>query len=141
MVKYKIIPYDRSHTDEILTFGINDKLLENDTSSEEGRIDYGIPGLSFTLLADNNIVLCGGVSELVKMAFETLVEAGYQPEMAYFECLHELKLIVDLFYEGGISYMRYSVSNTASSGGNIGWLKKTQLSAEILSIIESGLAK
>ena len=50
------------------------------------------------------------------MAFETLVEAGYQPEMAYFECLHELKLIVDLFYEGGISYMRYSVSNTAEYG-------------------------
>ena len=60
MVNYKIVPYDRSHTDEILTFGINDKLLENDTSSEEGRIDYGIPGLSFTLLADDNIVLCGG---------------------------------------------------------------------------------
>ena len=50
------------------------------------------------------------------MAFETLVEAGYQPEMAYFECLHELKLIVDLFYEGGLSYMRYSVSNTAEFG-------------------------
>jgi ketol-acid reductoisomerase len=56
------------------------------------------------------------VSELVKAAFETLVEAGYQPEMAYFECLHELKLIVDLFYEGGLSYMRYSVSNTAEYG-------------------------
>ena len=64
MVKYKIIPYERSHTDEILTFGMNDKLLENDASSEEGRIDYGIPGLSFTLLADNNIVLCGGVTPL-----------------------------------------------------------------------------
>ena len=62
------------------------------------------------------MVLCGGVSELVKAGFETLVEAGYQPEMAYFECLHELKLIVDLFYEGGLSYMRYSVSNTAEYG-------------------------
>ena len=61
-------------------------------------------------------MLCGGVSELVKAGFETLVEAGYQPEMAYFECLHELKLIVDLFYEGGLSYMRYSVSNTAEYG-------------------------
>ena len=61
MVKYRIIPYEKSHTDEILTFGMNDKLLENDASSEEGRIDYGIPGLSFTLLADNNIVLCGGI--------------------------------------------------------------------------------
>ena len=67
-------------------------------------------------LFGEQVVLCGGVSELVKMAFETLVEAGYQPEMAYFECLHELKLIVDLFYEGGISYMRYSVSNTAEYG-------------------------
>jgi ketol-acid reductoisomerase len=61
-------------------------------------------------------VLCGGVSALVKMAFETLVEAGYQPEIAYFECLHELKLIVDLFYQGGLSYMRYSVSDTAEYG-------------------------
>ncbi|MFL2871247.1 MAG: ketol-acid reductoisomerase [Pirellulaceae bacterium] len=69
-----------------------------------------------TDLFGEQVVLCGGVSELVKMAFETLVEAGYQPEMAYFECLHELKLIVDLFYEGGLSYMRYSVSNTAEFG-------------------------
>jgi ketol-acid reductoisomerase len=61
-------------------------------------------------------VLCGGVSALVKAAFETLVDAGYQPELAYFECLHELKLIVDLFYQGGINYMRYSVSNTAEYG-------------------------
>jgi len=61
-------------------------------------------------------VLCGGVSALVKAAFETLVSAGYQPEIAYFECLHELKLIVDLFYTGGLSYMRYSVSDTAEYG-------------------------
>jgi ketol-acid reductoisomerase len=61
-------------------------------------------------------VLCGGVSALVKSAFETLVEAGYQPEIAYFECLHELKLIVDLFYQGGLAYMRYSVSDTAEYG-------------------------
>ncbi len=61
-------------------------------------------------------VLCGGVSALVKAGFETLVEAGYQPEIAYFECLHELKLIVDLFYRGGLSYMRYSVSDTAEHG-------------------------
>src|SRR5437879_3497243 len=61
-------------------------------------------------------VLCGGVSALVKAGFETLVEAGYQPEMAYFECMHELKLIVDLFYQGGLNYMRYSVSNTAEYG-------------------------
>jgi ketol-acid reductoisomerase len=61
-------------------------------------------------------VLCGGVSELIKAGFDTLVEAGYQPEIAYFECLHELKLIVDLMYEGGISFMRYSVSDTAEYG-------------------------
>lgn len=61
-------------------------------------------------------VLCGGVSELVKAAFETLTEAGYAPEIAYFECLHELKLIVDLIYEGGLGYMRYSVSDTAEYG-------------------------
>ncbi|REJ80641.1 MAG: ketol-acid reductoisomerase [Planctomycetota bacterium] len=69
-----------------------------------------------TDLFGEQVVLCGGVSELVKVAFETLVEAGYQPEMAYFECMHELKLIVDLFYQGGLNYMRYSVSNTAEFG-------------------------
>jgi len=69
-----------------------------------------------TDLFGEQVVLCGGVSALVKAAFETLVEAGYQPEMAYFECMHELKLIVDLFYQGGLNYMRYSVSNTAEYG-------------------------
>ena len=61
-------------------------------------------------------VLCGGVSELIRAGFETLVEAGYQPEIAYFECLHELKMIVDLIQEGGLTYMRYSVSDTAEYG-------------------------
>jgi ketol-acid reductoisomerase len=69
-----------------------------------------------TDLFGEQVVLCGGVSELVRAGFETLVEAGYQPEMAFFECLHELKLIVDLFYQGGLNYMRYSVSNTAEYG-------------------------
>lgn len=69
-----------------------------------------------TDLFGEQAVLCGGASELVKAGFETLVEAGYQPEMAYFECMHELKLIVDLFYQGGLSYMRYSISNTAEYG-------------------------
>jgi ketol-acid reductoisomerase len=69
-----------------------------------------------TDLFGEQVVLCGGVSALVKAAYETLVKAGYQPEMAYFECLHELKLIVDLFYQGGLNYMRYSVSNTAEYG-------------------------
>ncbi len=69
-----------------------------------------------TDLFGEQAVLCGGVSALITAGFETLVEAGYQPEMAYFECLHEMKLIVDLMYEGGLKYMRYSVSNTAEFG-------------------------
>jgi ketol-acid reductoisomerase len=69
-----------------------------------------------TDLFGEQAVLCGGAAALVKAGYETLVEAGYQPEMAYFECMHELKLIVDLFYQGGLSYMRYSVSNTAEYG-------------------------
>jgi ketol-acid reductoisomerase len=69
-----------------------------------------------TDLFGEQAVLCGGVSELVKAGFETLTAAGYQPEVAYFECLHELKLIVDLMYRGGLSYMRYSVSDTAEYG-------------------------
>ncbi len=70
-----------------------------------------------TDLFGEQVVLCGGVTALVRSAFETLVKAGYQPEIAYFECLHELKLIVDLMYEGGMSYMWYSVSDTAEYGG------------------------
>jgi ketol-acid reductoisomerase len=69
-----------------------------------------------TDLFGEQVVLCGGVSHLVKAAFETLTEAGYAPEMAYFECMHELKLIVDLFYRGGLNFMRYSVSDTAEWG-------------------------
>ena len=69
-----------------------------------------------TDLFGEQTVLCGGVSEVVKAAFETLVDAGYEPELAYFECMHELKLIVDLFYQGGLNYMRYSISNTAEFG-------------------------
>jgi ketol-acid reductoisomerase len=81
-----------------------------------GVIETTIAEETETDLFGEQVVLCGGVSELVKAGFETLVEAGYQPEMAYFECLHELKLIVDLFYQGGLNYMRYSVSNTAEFG-------------------------
>ena len=69
-----------------------------------------------TDLFGEQVVLCGGVTALVKAGFETLVEAGYQPESAYFECLHELKLIVDLMYKGGMEYMRYSISDTAEYG-------------------------
>ncbi len=69
-----------------------------------------------TDLFGEQAVLCGGVSELIKAGFETLVEAGYQPEIAFFECMHELKLIVDLIYQGGLEYMRYSISDTAEYG-------------------------
>lgn len=69
-----------------------------------------------TDLFGEQVVLCGGLTALIKAGFETLVEAGYQPEIAYFECMHEVKLIVDLMYQGGINYMRYSVSNTAEYG-------------------------
>jgi ketol-acid reductoisomerase len=69
-----------------------------------------------TDLFGEQVVLCGGLSALIKAGFDTLVEAGYQPEMAYFECVHEVKLIVDLIYQGGLNYMRYSISNTAEYG-------------------------
>ena len=69
-----------------------------------------------TDLFGEQVVLCGGLTALIKAGFETLVEAGYQPEIAYFECMHEVKLIVDLMYQGGLSYMRYSISNTAEYG-------------------------
>ena len=69
-----------------------------------------------TDLFGEQCILCGGLTALIKAGFETLVEAGYQPEIAYFECLHEVKLIVDLMYQGGLSYMRYSISNTAEYG-------------------------
>ncbi len=69
-----------------------------------------------TDLFGEQVVLCGGLTSLIKAGFETLVKAGYQPEIAYFECMHEVKLIVDLMYQGGMSYMRYSISNTAEYG-------------------------
>ena len=69
-----------------------------------------------TDLFGEQAVLCGGVSALMKAGFDTLVEAGYQPEAAYFECVHEMKLIVDLIYQGGLNYMRYSISDTAEWG-------------------------
>jgi ketol-acid reductoisomerase len=96
-----------------------------------------------TDLFGEQVVLCGGVSGLVKMAFETLVEAGYQPEAAYFECMHELKLIVDLFYQGGLNYMRYSVSDTAewgdyTAGPKIVTDETRKAMRQILSDIQSG---
>lgn len=81
-----------------------------------GIIETSFRDETETDLFGEQAVLCGGVTALVQAGFETLVEAGYAPEMAYFECLHELKLIVDLMYEGGIANMRYSISNTAEYG-------------------------
>ena len=96
-----------------------------------------------TDLFGEQAVLCGGVSALVEAGFNTLVEAGYQPEIAYFECLHELKLIVDLMYQGGLSYMRYSVSDTAehgdyTAGPKIVTEETKQAMRQILADIQSG---
>jgi ketol-acid reductoisomerase len=96
-----------------------------------------------TDLFGEQAVLCGGVSALVKAAFETLVDAGYQPEVAYFECMHELKLIVDLMYQGGLNYMRYSVSDTAEygdyvAGPRIVGERTKEVMRELLSEIRDG---
>jgi ketol-acid reductoisomerase len=96
-----------------------------------------------TDLFGEQVVLCGGLTELIRAGFETLVDAGYQPEVAYFECLHELKLIVDMIYEGGISWMRYSISDTAEYGDLIAGkriiTKETREEMKrILSEIQSG---
>ncbi len=85
-------------------------------STRAGVIETTFREETETDLFGEQAVLCGGVSHLVKAGFETLIEAGYQPEVAYFECLHELKLIVDLMYEGGLKRMRYSISDTAEYG-------------------------
>jgi ketol-acid reductoisomerase len=96
-----------------------------------------------TDLFGEQAVLCGGVSALIKAGFDTLVEAGYQPESAYFECLHELKLIVDLIYRGGLSYMRYSISDTAEwgdyvSGPRVINAESRKAMKEILTEIQNG---
>jgi len=105
-----------------------DKAISNNTkslglsyASAIGGGRTGIIETSFreeceTDLFGEQVVLCGGLTSLIKSGFETLVKSGYKPEMAYFECLHEIKLIVDLIYEGGIANMRYSISNTAEYG-------------------------
>jgi len=85
-------------------------------STRAGVLETTFAEETETDLFGEQAVLCGGVSELVKAGFKTLVDAGYQPEVAYFECLHELKLIVDLMYRGGLNYMRYSISDTAEYG-------------------------
>jgi ketol-acid reductoisomerase len=85
-------------------------------STRAGVIRTTVAEETETDLFGEQSVLCGGLSSLITAGFETLVEAGYQPEIAYFECMHEVKLIVDLLYQGGLSYMRYSISNTAEYG-------------------------
>ncbi len=85
-------------------------------STRAGVLETTFKEETETDLFGEQAVLCGGVSALIEAGFNTLVEAGYQPEIAYFECLHEVKLIVDLIYEGGLAYMRYSVSDTAEYG-------------------------
>jgi ketol-acid reductoisomerase len=85
--------------------------------SHAGVIETTFAEETETDLFGEQAVLCGGVANLIKAGFDTLVDAGYQPEIAYFECMHEMKLIVDLFYKGGLNYMNYSVSDTAEYGG------------------------
>ena len=85
-------------------------------STRAGVLRTTIAEETETDLFGEQAVLCGGVTSLIRAGFETLVEAGYQPEIAYFECMHEMKLIVDLMYQGGMSYMRYSISDTAEFG-------------------------
>ncbi|NEU29814.1 ketol-acid reductoisomerase [bacterium LRH843] len=112
-------------------------------SARAGVIETTFKEETETDLFGEQAVLCGGTSALVKAGFETLVEAGYQPEVAYFECLHELKLIVDLMYEGGLEYMRYSISDTAEwgdfvAGPQIVTAETKNTMKDILSNIQTG---
>ena len=112
-------------------------------STRAGVLETTFSEETETDLFGEQVVLCGGVSELVKAGFQTLVDAGYQPEIAYFECMHELKLIVDLMYQGGLNYMRYSVSDTAEwgdykSGKRIVTDEVKQAMKQILAEIQSG---
>ncbi|MDR1677671.1 MAG: ketol-acid reductoisomerase [Deltaproteobacteria bacterium] len=112
-------------------------------ATRAGLIETTFEEETETDLFGEQAVLCGGVSELIKAGWETLVEAGYQPEIAYFECLHEMKLIVDLMYQGGLDLMRYSVSDTAeygdySRGRRIVTDETRETMAEILQEIQEG---
>ena len=107
-------------------------------ATRAGVIDTTFAEETETDLFGEQSVLCGGTSELVKAAFKTLVDAGYQPEIAYFECMHELKLIVDLMYRGGLNYMRYSISDTAEYGDYVSGPRvvNDQTRAEMKKILE-----
>jgi ketol-acid reductoisomerase len=111
-------------------------------STRAGILETTFAEETETDLFGEQALLCGGVSALVKAAFETLVEAGYQPELAYFETMHELKLIVDLMYRGGLNFMRFSVSDTAEYGDYVSGPRVTegakQTMADILADIQSG---
>lgn len=112
-------------------------------SARAGVLETTFKEETETDLFGEQAVLCGGTAALVKAGFETLVEAGYQPEVAYFECLHELKLIVDLMYEGGLEYMRYSISDTAQwgdfqAGPRIVTDETKKAMKEILSDVQTG---
>lgn len=111
--------------------------------TRSGVIETSFREETETDLFGEQAVLCGGLTHLIQAGFETLVEAGYQPEMAYFECMHEMKLIVDLLYEGGMAKMRYSISNTAEYGDYVSGPKVInkdvkQRMREILDDIQSG---
>ncbi|MEM7474180.1 MAG: ketol-acid reductoisomerase [Planctomycetota bacterium] len=136
-----LIAVDEGSSDT--TFQIGMAYAKGIGATRGGVIHTSFAEETETDLFGEQVVLCGGVSALVKAGYETLVEAGYQPEMAYFECMHELKLIVDLFYEGGLNYMRYSVSNTAeygdySSGPRIITEETKQEMKKILTEIQNG---
>ena len=111
-------------------------------STRAGVLETTFEEETETDLFGEQSVLCGGTSALVKMAFETLVEAGYQPELAYFETMHELKLIVDLMYRGGLNFMRFSVSDTAEYGDYVSGPRMTEGSKaamrDVLTDIQDG---
>jgi len=111
-------------------------------STRAGVLETTFKEETETDLFGEQALLCGGVSALVKAAFETLVEAGYQPELAYFETMHELKLIVDLMYRGGLNFMRFSVSDTAEYGDYVSGPRVTEgakaAMKDVLTDIQSG---
>lgn len=110
-----LIAIQNDHSGNALQLGLG--YAKGIGGSKAGVIETTFKEETETDLFGEQVALCGGVADLIKSSFETLVDAGYQPEVAYFECLHEMKLIVDLFYQGGLSYMNYSVSETAEYGG------------------------
>jgi len=108
------VAVDRDPTGDTLQIGL--AYAKGIGGGRAGIIETSIREETETDLFGEQAVLCGGLTALMQAGFETLTEAGYAPEMAYFECIHEMKLIVDLIYEGGIANMRYSISNTAEYG-------------------------